>query len=875
MSRLAFLLAVAKAQDLCNTCTCSTLNGLKIDCSGRHFTEFPSSIPASTTTLILDSNEISNIPENSLTNLPNLEIFSIVDNQLDTLPFGLFDNNSKLSQLKLSSNNLRGLPSSLFAKLSSLQLLDLKQNHLHFIQRWLFSGLTSLRFLDLSENSISLVHQTTLLDTPKLEELRLYSNKIETLPTLPESVMKLYLYDNPFLCDCVMKEFIQQAKNLIQTGAIIQEEYVVCANPPEVQHYPVFKLEPRQLVCVSPMITKVNESPVTVTSGQVLELECHAIGFPTPDITWFSPDDSIVSTRRSLYLPGINVEDAGGYRCQASNAKGKVSKYVQVYVEEDQSAVDEFLVSGQKKDCPRPCYCYYDTIDCRNKNLDTIPVGLSSITWAKSLYLSGNNLKSIHGIPSNIKHLTVDDNPLISLGATSFSHLSQIQHLSMKNCSISALPATIFTRLESLKTLILSHNPLGQIQVQTLFGLTSLQRLYMEHCKLSIVDDAAFITLYNLKYLYLQHNNLETASSAWFKGFSQNQIIKIFLKDNPWRCDCKMGGFFSLLQSQQWLEDVTEIDVIPCNSPADRRSDTLYMAGVKIIDQCPQEAFKKTLNSRILNDPNSLLEDMASEYNDLLEEEDEFQTLDEDKPAVYQPPEISPFQSQTSVSNLPQYQPISDNIPSLPQDPIVLTEKLTKGIDDFTGGIPDAAVNDMSNTIVNEFPNQISEFVENPSELNTVDETENTVEYVVPGQDIMSSDTLDLEQTEYSIQNIETPNNSEIPFVESVEEDQIDLPVSQTKLNSSEVEETALAVFDPLEKEPFISTSFKVTLAILVLISLSYGFTNVTSMRQFKFKLMLAIQSVLNNPASLLPSHRNTPEYTQLPDDEKESVYRL
>jgi len=138
MSRLAFLLAVAKAQDLCNTCTCSTLNGLKIDCSGRHFTEFPSSIPASTTTLILDSNEISNIPENSLTNLPNLEIFSIVDNQLDTLPFGLFDNNSKLSQLKLSSNNLRGLPSSLFAKLSSLQLLDLKQNHLHFIQRWLF-----------------------------------------------------------------------------------------------------------------------------------------------------------------------------------------------------------------------------------------------------------------------------------------------------------------------------------------------------------------------------------------------------------------------------------------------------------------------------------------------------------------------------------------------------------------------------------------------------------------------------------------------------------------------------------------------------------------------------------------------------------------
>ena len=68
-----------------------------------------------------------------------------------------------------------------------------------------------------------------------------------------------------------------------------------------------------------------------------------------------------VSTRRSLYLPGINVEDAGGYRCQASNAKGKVSKYVQVYVEEDQSAVDEFLVSGQKKDCPRPCYCYYLT----------------------------------------------------------------------------------------------------------------------------------------------------------------------------------------------------------------------------------------------------------------------------------------------------------------------------------------------------------------------------------------------------------------------------------------------------------------------------------------------------------------------------------
>ena len=126
------------------------------------------------------------------------------------------------------------------------------------------------------------------------------------------------------------------------------------------------------------------------------------------------------------------------------------------------------------------------------------------------------------------------------------------------------------------------------------------------------------------------------------------------------------------------------------------------------------------------------------------------------------------------------------------------------------------------------------------------------------------------------MQSNQPSNISEISLRGPTDEEQIDLPVSQTELSSPDVEETALAIIsESNEEEPFISTSFKITFAILVLISMSYGFTNVTSMRQFKFKVMLAIQSAVNNPASLLPSHRNTPEYTQLPDEEKESVYRL
>ena len=81
---------------------------------------------------------------------------------------------------------------------------------------------------------------------------------------------------------------------------------------------------------------------------------------------------------------------------------------------------------------------------------------------------------------------------------------------------------------------------------------------------------------------------------------------------------------------------------------------------------------------------------MASEYNDLLEEDDESQTLDEDKPVAYQPPEISPYQSQTfKKTNLEpsQYieQPALNSVPSVLQDTLVLTEKLAENCVVFLG----------------------------------------------------------------------------------------------------------------------------------------------------------------------------------------------
>lgn len=680
----------AQLPSICNQCNCNTVSvydlpslstGLEIDCSNQGLTAIPNDLPAYTTKLILDNNLISgelggptaddlssssfssissfnnnNYYLSPLSNLSNLKELSLSNNQITSINPRLFNNNqnslSYLSRLILSSNKIKSLPSSIFKRLNNLSLLDLNSNNLNFIQRWLFNGLHKLQFLDLSNNQITLIHQNALDDTPELVEIRIHKNKIRALPNIPNqgTLEKIYAFNNELVCDCVMGEFLKNYGNSL--SSIQNPDYVICQSPPILKNRPIMKIEIEEFLCVDPEITRISENQI-LNTGDLLNLYCEAQGFPLPEITWIAPDGSILSSRKTLYIPSVSQMDAGVYECKASNAQGAVFEHVNIGIragEESQYKFESqngnfnqgfdhfFTEQGLKRDCPRPCHCYKDTIDCRNKAITELPIGLEHISWVNNLYLSGNHLSGISSLPKQLRHLTLDDNPLRHLNEASFRDMKQLTHLSLNNCSLSKdLPTTAFTRMEALKTLVLSNNPIRELKMETLFGLTSLNRLYLERCQLERIDDAAFLTLYKIKYLYLGGNYLTTISPKWFESFTQNQLIKVQLRDNRWNCECEMVDFMDLVLHQSpWLEDVTEVDVLKCSTPFEKMHDTIVTAADQLLNQCTHTmnfgSRSFGISDRFFDDPNSLREDLDIQYDELLEDmDDDSASLQTDK----------------------------------------------------------------------------------------------------------------------------------------------------------------------------------------------------------------------------------------------------
>uniref|UniRef100_A0A3Q3H0L2 Neural cell adhesion molecule L1 n=1 Tax=Kryptolebias marmoratus TaxID=37003 RepID=A0A3Q3H0L2_KRYMA len=76
-----------------------------------------------------------------------------------------------------------------------------------------------------------------------------------------------------------------------------------------------------------------------VLRGQTLELECIAEGLPTPDVSWQKDEGELPSSRTSfsrfkktLRISDVNEDDAGDYRCTATNKLGSAHHIIKVDV---------------------------------------------------------------------------------------------------------------------------------------------------------------------------------------------------------------------------------------------------------------------------------------------------------------------------------------------------------------------------------------------------------------------------------------------------------------------------------------------------------------------------------------------------------------
>ncbi|XP_060640388.2 trophoblast glycoprotein-like isoform X1 [Anolis sagrei] len=256
--------------------------------------------------------------------------------------------------------------------------------------------------------------------------------------------------------------------------------------------------------------------------------------------------------------------------------------------------------------CPVPCECSEParTVKCVQKELTSIPAGLPRYT--RNLFITGNQIGRIgsqdfHGLPNlvtlslannrinlvesqafsalhHLRYLDLSHNDLTSIHPDAFSaRNNSIQELnlsySLYNSSIIRPVATALAQggFQNLTRLELTSNEIVYLPFHMLSGLSKLEHLDLRNNSLVDIRNFTFSAL-DLKYLDLTMNAFKTLRSEALSALSRQRHLHLFLKDNPFVCDCNIEDLLSWLNRSQ---QVVDVEKLTCAFPQSLKNTTL------------------------------------------------------------------------------------------------------------------------------------------------------------------------------------------------------------------------------------------------------------------------------------------------------------
>ncbi|CAF0707250.1 unnamed protein product [Brachionus calyciflorus] len=379
--------------------------------------------------------------------------------------------------------------------------IDLQGNHIEVIKYEDLSYLKSLKVLHLQDNQIETIERGSFDPLTNLERLRLNNNKLSYLPidlfSSLKSLKRLDLSHNKI--KLVPKDLFSGLNNL--NNLQLDNNLIKCIEKGAFNsliNVDILTLDDNKLILLHDGLLN-NLKKLTIFRIQNNKLECGC------KLIWFS---------KWLLKNSHLAHDLKCFSSKDNQFKDVTSLNEYEFKCNIQESDDIDGHCAPEAECPYPCVCENDIVDCKDRSLTEIP--------------------------KNIPKTTVE--------------------LHFKRNLITEIPTDAFKDLKHLRLIDLSNNMIEKVSVDSFKGLESLNTLLLNANKLGCLRKDTFSGLKNLNLLSLFDNQLKSLPDGLFEPL--NSLQTIHLGRNPLLCDCRL----------KWLNEYfktkpVEKSGITCNTP--------------------------------------------------------------------------------------------------------------------------------------------------------------------------------------------------------------------------------------------------------------------------------------------------------------------
>ena len=220
---------------------------------------------------------IQEVSEEAFSNFATLTRINLANNNLTKLPIDLLAGNDDLKILILSGNQISMLVAYQFPPLVTLRKIDLSNNVLRMIDSKAFLNLgSSMEVLDLRGNILRMVGRETFFPLHQLQ-VHLLQFILQCLGSF--SFQHLFLMDNPWSCDCHLKDFRQF---IIQRH--LSPSPVTCYEPERLSGKTWTEVNSVDFAC-KPSV-RITQKYLMVSERMNATIECLITGSPVPEVKW-------------------------------------------------------------------------------------------------------------------------------------------------------------------------------------------------------------------------------------------------------------------------------------------------------------------------------------------------------------------------------------------------------------------------------------------------------------------------------------------------------------------------------------------------------------------------------------------------------------